>query len=62
MGWGSIEDLQVPMLECQQCGHDVISSHREALVAIYLQVQRLHARWTKTSWAHTARSLSLAFY
>jgi hypothetical protein len=31
-------------------------------VAIYLQVQRLHARWTKTSWAQTARSLSLAFY
>ena len=38
------------------------SSRRGAEVAIYLQVQRLHARWTKTSWAHTARSLSLAFY
>ena len=23
-GWGSIEDLAVPMLECQRCGHDVI--------------------------------------
>ena len=38
------------------------SSYRGALVAIYLQVPRLHVRWTKTSWAHTARSLSLAFY
>ncbi len=38
------------------------SSRRGALVAIYLQMQRLHVRWTKTSWAHTARSLSLAFY
>ncbi len=25
-GWGHLEDLQVPMLECQQCGHDVICS------------------------------------
>ncbi len=23
-GWGSIGELRVPMLECQQCGHDVI--------------------------------------
>jgi len=23
-GWGSIPELRVPMLECQQCGHDVI--------------------------------------
>jgi putative transposase len=23
-GWGSVEGLQVPMLECQGCGHDVI--------------------------------------
>ena len=23
-GWGHIEGLQVPMLECQCCGHDVI--------------------------------------
>ena len=23
-GWGSIEELRVPMLECQQCGHDVL--------------------------------------
>ena len=23
-GWGSIQDLRVPMLECHQCGHDVI--------------------------------------
>jgi hypothetical protein len=21
-GWGELEDLQVPMLECQQCLHD----------------------------------------
>ena len=33
-----------------------------ALVAIYLQVQCLHARWTQTSWPQTARALSLAFY
>jgi transposase-like protein len=38
------------------------SSRRGAEVAIYLQVQRFHARWTKTSWAQTARSLSLALY
>ena len=38
------------------------SSRCGAEVAIYLQVQRLHARWTKTSWPHMARSLSLAFY
>ena len=38
------------------------SSRRGAEVAIYLQVQRLHARWTKSSWPQTARSLSLAFY
>lgn len=38
------------------------SSRRGAEVAIYLQVQRLHARWTQASWPHTARSLSLAFY
>ena len=25
-GWGHLEDLQVPMLECQQCQHDVICS------------------------------------
>ena len=23
-GWGHLQDLQVPMLECQCCGHDVI--------------------------------------
>ena len=23
-GWGHVQDLQVPMLECQQCHHDVI--------------------------------------
>src|SRR5512135_3738822 len=23
-GWGSSENLRVPMLECQQCGHDVL--------------------------------------
>jgi putative transposase len=38
------------------------SSRRGAEVAIYLQVHRLHARWTKSSWPQTARSLSLAFY
>ncbi len=38
------------------------SSRCGAEVAIYLQVQRLHARWTKTSWPQMARSLSLAFY
>jgi len=26
MVWGHLEDLQVPMLECQQCQHDVICS------------------------------------
>ena len=25
-GWGHLEDLHVPMLECQQCQHDVICS------------------------------------
>ena len=25
-GWGHLEDLQVPMLECQHCQHDVICS------------------------------------
>ncbi len=25
-GWGLVEGLQVPMLECQRCGHDVICS------------------------------------
>ncbi len=25
-GWGHLEDLQVPMLECHQCQHDVICS------------------------------------
>ena len=25
-GWGHLKDLQVPMLECQQCQHDVICS------------------------------------
>jgi len=24
-GWGELEDLQVPMLECQQCWHDVVA-------------------------------------
>lgn len=38
------------------------SSRCGAEVAIFLQVQRLHARWTKTSWPQTARSLALAFY
>src|SRR5947209_3709684 len=26
-GWGHIEGLQVPMLECQCCGHDVICTY-----------------------------------
>ena len=38
------------------------SSRRGAEVAIYLQVQRLHAHWTKMSWPQMARSLVLAFY
>ena len=25
-GWGVLEGLQVPMLECQRCGHDVVCS------------------------------------
>ena len=25
-GWGEVQDLQIPMLECQCCGHDVICS------------------------------------
>jgi hypothetical protein len=25
-GWGHLEDLQVPMLECHKCQHDVICS------------------------------------
>src|SRR5205085_11499335 len=25
-GWGLLEGLQVPMLECQRCGHDVVCS------------------------------------
>src|SRR5437763_13618397 len=24
-GWGEVEDLQIPMLECQQCQHDVVA-------------------------------------
>jgi len=26
-GWGHIEGLQVPMLECQRCGHDVVCTY-----------------------------------
>jgi putative transposase len=26
-GWGRVEGLQVPMLECQRCGHDVVCSY-----------------------------------
>jgi putative transposase len=26
-GWGLVEGLQVPMLECQGCGHDVVCSY-----------------------------------
>lgn len=26
-GWGHIDGLQVPMLECQRCGHDVICTY-----------------------------------
>ncbi len=26
-GWGHVEDVQVPMLECQCCGHDVVCSY-----------------------------------
>ena len=34
-GWGIIQDLQVPMLECQQCKHDVICDY--ALLEKYRQ-------------------------
>ena len=36
-------------------------SLRGAEVAIYLQVKRLNARWSKQSWWDTAHSLSFAF-
>jgi len=26
-GWGQVEGLQVPMLECQRCGHDVVCTY-----------------------------------
>jgi len=26
-GWGTIQNLQVPMLECQQCKHDVVCDY-----------------------------------
>ncbi len=26
-GWGQVEGFQVPMLECQRCGHDVICTY-----------------------------------
>ncbi len=26
-GWGHVEGLQVPMLECQRCGHDVVCNY-----------------------------------
>ena len=28
-GWGHLDDLQVPMLECQNCQHDVVSHARD---------------------------------
>lgn len=27
MGWGHVDGLQVPMLECQRCGHDVVCTY-----------------------------------
>jgi len=33
--------------------------HVGAEVALYLQVQRLHAKWNNTSWWHTSHALSL---
>lgn len=26
-GWGHVQNLQVPMLECQRCGHNVICNY-----------------------------------
>lgn len=26
-GWGHVDGLQVPMLECQRCGHDVVCTY-----------------------------------
>lgn len=34
-------------------------SHVGAEVALYLQIQRLHAQWTQKSWCSTSRNLSL---
>jgi transposase-like protein len=34
-------------------------SNLGAEVALYLQVQRLHAKWNRTSWWHTSHALSL---
>jgi len=131
-GWGHLEDVQVPMLECQNCGHDVIchfaimekfrrfwvdfeqdvvfgsglceslrhlsqrwsalvggsvglrtinerinqigqlrgkfrqavtfGSRKGAEVAIYLQVQRLHAHWREESWWETSHDLYFALW
>jgi transposase-like protein len=33
--------------------------HVGAEVALYLQAQRLHAKWNNTSWWHTSHALSL---
>ena len=38
------------------------TSLRGAEVAIFLQVQRLHARWSKHTWWESSRSLYLALY
>ena len=35
------------------------SSNLGAEVALYLQVQRLHAKWSRTSWWQTSHTLSL---
>ena len=42
----------------QVCG---FGSLRGAEVAIYIQVKRLNARWSKQTWWETAHSLSFAF-
>jgi hypothetical protein len=43
-GWGHLEGLQVPMLECQCCGHDVICRYTCAGYLGYpFQNQELHS-------------------
>lgn len=41
-GWGQVEDLRVPMLECQQCQHDVICHYTilEKFQRLWLDLQQ----------------------